>query len=228
MLILENVCKSYVKDSPALNNISMTIEKGEFVFIVGKSGAGKSTLIKLLLKELEPDSGHIFINGKNLGRVKRRKLPMLRRDIGVVFQNFRLLEDMTVYENVAFARKVVESPNKGLRADVLGMLSMVGLYDKYKKYPSELSGGEQQRVGVARALINNPAILLADEPTGNLDDASSWEVMKLLEEANKGGTTVIVVTHNMNLVRTMKKRVITIDGGTIVSDAKLEDYGYED
>ena len=212
MLILENVCKTYSTGFPALNNISLRVEKGEFVFIVGQSGAGKSTLIKLLLKELEPTSGHIFINGKNLGRAKRRELPLIRRDMGVVFQDFRLLEDRNIYDNIAFAQKVIEAPNRRIRSEVLSMLS----------------GGEQQRAAIARALINKPAILLADEPTGNLDNANSWEIMKLLEEANRRGTTVVVVTHNMDLVQTMKKRVITIDHGEIISDERWEDYGYED
>ena len=228
MLILENVCKTYSTGFPALNNISLRVEKGEFVFIVGQSGAGKSTLIKLLLKELEPTSGHIFINGKNLGRAKRRELPMIRRDMGVVFQDFRLLEDRNIYDNIAFAQKVVESPNRRIRSEVLSMLSMVGLLEKYKNYPSQLSGGEQQRAAIARALINKPEILLADEPTGNLDNANSWEIMKLLDEANQRGTTVVVVTHNMDLVQAMKKRVITIDHGEIVADEKWGDYGYED
>ncbi len=228
MLILENVCKTYSTGFPALNNISLRVEKGEFVFIVGQSGAGKSTLIKLLLKELEPTSGHIFINGKNLGRAKRRELPFIRRDMGVVFQDFRLLEDRNIYDNIAFAQKVVEAPNRRIRSEVLSMLSMVGLLEKYKNFPSQLSGGEQQRAAIARALINKPEILLADEPTGNLDNANSWEIMKLLDEANQRGTTVVVVTHNMDLVQAMKKRVITIDHGEIVSDEKWGDYGYED
>lgn len=228
MLILENVCKTYSTGFPALNNISLRVEKGEFVFIVGQSGAGKSTLIKLLLKELEPTSGHIFINGKNLGRAKRRELPMIRRDMGVVFQDFRLLEDRNIYDNIAFAQKVVEAPNRRIRSEVLSMLSRVGLLEKYKNYPSQLSGGEQQRAAIARALINKPEILLADEPTGNLDNANSWEIMKLLDEANQRGTTVVVVTHNMDLVQAMKKRVITIDHGEIVADEKWGDYGYED
>ena len=228
MLILENVCKTYSTGFPALNNISLRVEKGEFVFIVGQSGAGKSTLIKLLLKELEPTSGHIFINGKNLGRAKRRELPMIRRDMGVVFQDFRLLEDRNIYDNIAFAQKDVEAPNRRIRSEVLSVLSMVGLLEKYKNYPSQLSGGEQQRAAIARALINKPEILLADEPTGNLDNANSWEIMKLLDEANQRGTTVVVVTHNMDLVQAMKKRVITIDHGEIVADEKWGDYGYED
>ncbi len=228
MLILENVCKVYSKGFPALNDISLKIGQGEFVFIVGESGAGKSTLIKLLLKELEPSSGRITINGKELNKMKRRKLPMLRRDIGVVFQDFRLLQDRNVYDNIAFAQKVIEVPNRKIRPNVFSMLSMVGLLNKYKSFPSELSGGEQQRVAIARALINKPEILLADEPTGNLDNNNSWEIMKLLEEANERGTTVIVVTHNMDMVKVMKKRVITIESGTIVSDERAGEYEDED
>ena len=196
MIDLENVSKTYAAGTPAVNNINLHIDKGEFVFIVGDSGAGKSTLIKLLLKELEPTEGKIVINGKNLGRMRRKKIPMLRRDIGVVFQDFRLLKDRNVYDNIAFAQRVVETPTKVIRRKVPAMLSMVGLAEKYKSFPKELSGGEQQRVAIARALVNNPPILLADEPTGNLDPNNSWEIMKLLEEINKRGTTVIIVTHN--------------------------------
>ena len=228
MIKFTNVEKVYSDRNKSLDNINLGISQGEFIFLVGHSGAGKSTLIKLLLKELEPTSGHIFINGKNLGRAKRRELPMIRRDMGVVFQDFRLLEDRNIYDNIAFAQKVVEAPNRRIRSEVLSMLSMVGLLEKYKNYPSQLSGGEQQRAAIARALINKPEILLADEPTGYLDNANSWEIMKLLDEANQRGTTVVVVTHNMDLVQAMKKRVITIDHGEIVADEKWGDFGYED
>ena len=227
MIVLENVSKSYSAGAPAVNNISMHIEKGEFVFIVGDSGAGKSTLMKLMLKELEPTEGKIYINGKYLNKLKRRKIPMLRRDIGMVFQNFRLLNDRNVYDNVAFAQRVVEVPAKVIRRKVPAMLSMVGLAQKYKSYPKELSGGEQQRVALARALINNPPILLADEPTGNLDPKNSWEIMKLLDEINKRGTTVVVVTHNREIVDAMQKRVITIQKGMVVSDERKGGYIYE-
>lgn len=227
MIDLQEVSKSYAAGIPAVNNINLHIDKGEFVFIVGDSGAGKSTIIKMMLKELEPTSGKIVINGKNLGRMKRRKIPMLRRDIGVVFQDFRLLKDRNVYENVAFAQRVVETPAKIIRRRVPAMLSMVGLAEKYRSFPKELSGGEQQRVALARALVNNPPILLADEPTGNLDPKNSWEIMKLLEEINNRGTTVIVVTHNREVVDAMQKRVVTIKNGVIVSDEKKGGYIYE-
>ena len=220
MIYLENVCKTYSSGVPALNDVSLHIERGEFVFIVGESGSGKSTLIKLLLKELNPTSGKITINGKNLARIRKSKLPYLRRDIGVVFQDFRLFDDRNVYENIAFAQKAIEAPNKRIRAKVLAMLSMVGLLDKYKTNPRQLSGGEQQRVAIARALINKPEILLADEPTGNLDENNSWEIMKLLENANEQGTTVVVVTHNLDIVRAMRKRTIAISDGSILYDVE--------
>lgn len=224
MITLENVSKSYSTGVPAIKNISFHIEKGEFVFIVGPSGSGKSTLIKLLLKELEPTEGEIIINDKNLSRLKRRNIPRFRRDIGVVFQDFRLLADRNVYENIAFAQKVIETPTKEIKRQVPAMLSLVGLAEKYKSYPNQLSGGEQQRVALARALVNKPEILLADEPTGNLDPANSWEIMKLLDEANARGTTVVVVTHNKDIVNAMQKRVITMKKGVIIADQKQGGY----
>ncbi|NLL93998.1 MAG: cell division ATP-binding protein FtsE [Clostridiales bacterium] len=227
MIVLENVSKNYSAGAPAINNIDLKIEKGEFVFIVGDSGAGKSTLIKLLLKELEPTTGKIYINDKFVNKLKRRKVPYLRRDIGVVFQDFRLLKDRNVYDNVAFAQRVIEVPSKVIRRRVPAMLSMVGLAEKYRSFPKELSGGEQQRVALARALVNNPPILLADEPTGNLDPKNSWEIMKLLEEINKRGTTVVVVTHNKEIVDAMQKRVICMQKGVIISDEKKGGYIYE-
>ncbi len=227
MIDLENVCKTYSTGVPALNDVTLHIDEGEFVFIVGTSGSGKSTLIKLLLKELEPTSGTIKINNRNLSKLKKKKLPYLRRDIGVVFQDFRLFEDRNVFENIAFAQKAIEAPSKRIRAKVLAMLSMVGLLDKYKANPKQLSGGEQQRVAIARALINKPEILLADEPTGNLDEANSWEIMKLLESANEQGTTVVVVTHNMEIVRAMRKRTITIRDGIITHDVEEGGSVYE-
>lgn len=228
MIKLEHVSKSYSAGIPALNDVNLEIEDGEFVFIVGSSGSGKSTLIKLLLKELEPTEGSIMIDGKYLRKIRRRHIPQFRRNIGVVFQDFRLLKDRNVYENIAFAQKVIGEPNKNIRKKVSGMLSMVGLAAKYRSYPKELSGGEQQRVAIARALVNEPSILLADEPTGNLDNNNAWEIMKLLEEINERGTTVIVVTHNLDIVKVMKKRVITVQKGVIVSDSKQGAEAYED
>lgn len=220
MIKLEHVSKSYSAGIPALNDISLNIEEGEFVFIVGNSGSGKSTLIKLLLKELEPTKGVITINNRNLNAIRRKQIPKYRRNVGVVFQDFRLLKDRNVYENVAFAQKVIGTPARLVRSSVPTMLSMVGLAAKYKSYPKQLSGGEQQRVAIARALVNQPKILLADEPTGNLDNHNAWEIMKLLEEINQKGTTVVVVTHNLEIVKAMKKRVITMKKGVIISDEK--------
>lgn len=228
MIKLEHVSKSYSAGIPALNDVNLEIEDGEFVFIVGDSGSGKSTMIKLLLKELEPTEGTITINGKVLGKIRRRQIPKFRRNIGVVFQDFRLLKDRNVYENIAFAQKVIGESTRNIKKKVPSFLSMVGLAAKYRSYPKELSGGEQQRVAIARALINEPSILLADEPTGNLDNNNAWEIMKLLEEVNERGTTVIVVTHNMEIVKVMKKRVITVQKGVIVSDSKAGDEAYED
>ncbi|MGN1156799.1 MAG: cell division ATP-binding protein FtsE [Agathobacter sp.] len=227
MIKLEHVSKSYSAGIPALNDVNLEIEDGEFVFIVGSSGSGKSTMIKLLLKELEPTEGSIIINGKHLRKIRRRHIPKFRRNIGCVFQDFRLLKDRNVYENIAFAQKVVGESTRNIRKKVPAMLSMVGLAAKYKSYPRELSGGEQQRVAIARALVNEPSILLADEPTGNLDSSNAWEIMKLLEEINERGTTVIVVTHNLDIVKVMKKRVITIQKGVVVSDSKAGDEAYE-
>lgn len=228
MLVLNHVTMKYPTGITALNDISINIKKGEFVFIVGSSGSGKTTLIKLLLKELEPTSGRIVVAGNDYSKTKRKDIPKIRRDIGVVFQNFRLLKDRTVYENVAFAQRVIETPPRFIRRQVPSMLTMVGLGDKYKSYPKELSGGEQQRVALARALVNNPSILLADEPTGNLDPKNSWEIMRLLEDVNKRGTTVVVVTHNREIVNMMKKRVVTMKHGIIVSDEKKGGYIDED
>ncbi len=226
MIILENVKKSYSEGLAALEKINLHIEKGEFVFIVGDSGAGKSTLMKLMMKELDPTEGKIYINGKYINNLRRSKIPQLRRDVGVVFQDFRLLKDRNIYDNVAFALKVMEEPVRVIKKKVPAMLALVGLAEKYRSFPDELSGGEAQRVALARALVNNPPILLADEPTGNLDPHNSWEIMKLLEEINKRGTTVVVVTHNHEIVNALNKRVITISKGVIVSDEK-GGYKYE-
>ena len=227
MIKLEHVSKSYTAGIPALNDVSLDIEEGEFVFIVGDSGSGKSTLIKLLLKELEPTEGTITINNKKLNKIKRRQIPKFRRNIGVVFQDFRLLKDRNIYDNVAFAQKVIGESNRSIKKNVPSMLSMVGLASKYRSYPRQLSGGEQQRVAIARALINEPKILLADEPTGNLDNHNAWEIMKLLEEINSRGTTVVVVTHNLEIVKAMNKRVITMKKGVVVEDSE-GDYSDED
>lgn len=228
MITLENVSKSYSTGAPALDGVSLHINKGEFVFIVGDSGSGKSTLIKLLLRELTPTAGIIEVNGNDVARLKRRKIPKFRRNMGVVFQDFRLLKDRNVYDNVAFAQRIIQVPSREIRRNVPAILSTVGLAGKYKAKPKQLSGGEQQRVALARALVNNPPILLADEPTGNLDPKNSWEIMKLLEEINKQGTTVLVVTHNREIVNAMQKRVVTMKKGIIVSDEEKGGYIDED
>lgn len=225
MITLDGVTKSYnTKGQPAINNISLHINKGEFVFIVGNSGSGKSTLIKLLLKELDATSGTIKVNGYEVNKLRRRKIPKFRRGIGCVFQDFRLLPNRNVYENVAFAQRVIEMPNRVIKKRVPEILTLVGLAAKYKSLPDELSGGEQQRVALARALVNRPNLLLADEPTGNLDPTNSIEIMRLLEEINERGTTVLVVTHNREIVNEMKKRVITLKSGVIISDQQEGGY----
>ncbi|MDO4530122.1 MAG: cell division ATP-binding protein FtsE, partial [Lachnospiraceae bacterium] len=214
MIRLENVSMTYGdQHTYALNHVSLTIEDGEFVFIVGDSGAGKTTLFKLLIKEMQPTSGEIFVNGKCVTRLKRRRIPMLRRDIGVVFQNFRLLKDRNVYENIAFAQRAISAPAKDINKNVAEVLTLTGISEKYRSFPDQLSGGEQQRVALARALVNKPSILLADEPTGNLDPGNSRAIMEILEEINRRGTTVIVVTHNHEIVRQMHKRVINLKNG---------------
>ena len=228
MITLESVSKSYQNGVPALSDVTLHIQNGEFVFIVGDSGSGKSTLIKLLLRELTPTSGRVIVNNYDLSKLRRRKIAKFRRNIGVVFQDFRLLKDRNVYENVAFAQRVIEVPTRQIRKNVPAMLSLVGLASKYKAKPKQLSGGEQQRVALARALVNNPPILLADEPTGNLDPRNSWEIMKLLEEINKRGTTVLVVTHNREIVNAMRKRVVTVKKGVIISDEEKGEYIDED
>jgi len=224
MIELRNVKKEYSKGNAALNGVSVKIERGEFVFIVGDSGSGKSTLIRLIMKELNPTDGTIIVNGQNLNRMRHRNIAKYRRGLGVVFQDFRLLKDRNVYENVAFAQRVIERPNRVIKKRVPEILTLVGLAEKYKSFPRELSGGEQQRVALARALVNRPNILLADEPTGNLDPKNSLEIMKLLEEINERGTTVLVVTHNREIVNSFRKRVITMRKGVIVSDE--EEGGY--
>ena len=228
IIVLDKVSKSYATGAPALNGVSLTIKQGEFVFIVGDSGSGKSTLIKLLLRELLPTDGGIYVNGQNLSELKRRNVPKYRRNLGVVFQDFRLLKDRNVYENVAFAHRIIQVPTREIRKNVPSILSVVGLAGKYKAKPRQLSGGEQQRVALARALINRPPILLCDEPTGNLDPKNSWEIMKLLDQINKKGTTVLVVTHNREIVNEMQKRVITMKKGIIISDEEKGGYIDED
>ena len=218
IIVLENVSKAYTTGAPALDNVSIKIGKGEFVFIVGDSGSGKSTLIKLLLRELVATAGEIHVMGYDLNRIKHKHIPKFRRNLGIVFQDFRLLKEWNVYENVAFAQRIVEVPINQIKRNVPAILATVGLAGKYKAKPRQLSGGEQQRVALARALINKPTILWADEPTGNLDPKNSWEIMHLLEEINENGTTVIVVTHSKEIVNEMKKRVITMKKGVVISD----------
>ena len=220
MIEFKNVNKTYSTGMKAVQNANFTINKGEFAFLVGASGSGKSTLIKLILKEEEPSTGNIIINGKDTTFLKKSRVPYLRRSMGVVFQDFRLLPDKTVYENVAFAMYIVKASPRHIRRQVPMVLSLVGLSEKAKMYPNELSGGEQQRVALARALVNNPSMLIADEPTGNLDPETAWDIMTLLDDINKRGTTVVVATHAKDIVDKMKKRVIQISKGKIVRDSK--------
>jgi len=205
-------------DQVALEDANIHIEEGDFVFLVGPSGAGKSTFIKLISKEIDPDSGSIFVNGKDLGKMSNRDIAMHRRGIGMVFQDFKLLENKTVFENISLAMEVVHRTRRTIRRQVPQMLSVMGIEGKGSSFPQELSAGEQQRVAIARAIINNPGILIADEPTGNLDDDTAWEIMQLLELINKRGTTVVMVTHAQNIVKRMNKRVITIENGKIIND----------
>ena len=228
IITLENVTKSYTSGAPALNGVTLHIKKGEFVFIVGDSGSGKSTLIKLLLRELVPTEGTITVMGYNLNHIRHRKIPKFRRNLGIVFQDFRLLKDRNVYENVAFAQRIVQTPSREIKRNVPSILATVGLAGKYKNKVNQLSGGEQQRVALARALVNRPTILLADEPTGNLDPNNSWEIMKLMEQINENGTTVLVVTHNREIVNALQKRVITMKKGVVVDDEEKGVYNDED
>lgn len=227
IIALDDVSKQYQTGVDALKHVTLQIENGEFVFIVGKSGSGKSTFIKLLLKELDPTSGKLYIAGRLVNKLKRKQVPLYRRNIGVVFQDFRLLKDRTVFENIAFAQRIIGRSKREMIRNVTTMLTIVGLTDKADAYPNELSGGEQQRVAIARALVNQPTILLADEPTGNLDPQNAWEIMMLLQEVNKMGTTVVVVTHNNDIVDVMQKRVVTLNEGTVVRDDKKGGYEYE-
>ena len=220
MITLKDVSKSYTEGAPALSDINIQIDEGEFVFVVGDSGSGKSTLIKLLLKELEPTSGTIVINDKILSQIPRRQIPRFRRNVGCVFQDFRLLKDRNVYENVAFAQRVISAPNRAIKEKVPKMLSLVGLAAKYKSKPNQLSGGEQQRVAIARAIVNEPAILLADEPTGNLDQKNSREIIKLFRELNeKYGQTILLITHDEKIAE-HAERILVIEDGRIVKDSR--------
>lgn len=228
IIFLDHVSKVYSKGAPAINDITLGIGKGEFVFIVGDSGSGKSTLIRLLLRELTATEGSVYVMGSDLAKLKHRQVPKFRRNLGVVFQDFRLLNDRNVYENVAFAQRIIEIPTSEIRRNVPTILATVGLAGKYKAKTRQLSGGEQQRVALARALVNKPSILLADEPTGNLDPKNSWEIMTLLDEINQSGTTVVVVTHNREIVNAMHKRVVTMKRGVIISDEEGGEYIDED
>jgi cell division ATP-binding protein ftsE len=220
MIEFKNVSKKYGTGTLAVDNANFTIEKGEFAFLIGNSGCGKSTIIKMMLKEEEPSAGNIFINGRDITKIKPSKVPYLRRSMGIVFQDFRLLPDKTVYENVAFAMYVVRASQKHIRRQVPMVLSLVGLSQKAKMYPNELSGGEQQRVALARAIVNNPSMLIADEPTGNLDPNTAWDIMELLNDINLRGTTVVVATHAKDIVDKMNRRVLRIEHGNIVRDEK--------
>ena len=227
MILMEDVYKTYPNGVSALNGVNVEIKQGEFVYIVGHSGAGKSTFVKLIYREEKPTSGNIIINEMNLAEIKEKKVPYLRREIGVVFQDFKLLPKLTVYENIAYALEVIEESPRVIRKSVMEVLEEVGLKHKARHLPAELSGGEQQRVSIARAIVNRPRIVIADEPTGNLDPDTSWEIMKTFEEINKKGTTIIMATHSKEIVNTIKNRVIAIENGVIVRDEQRGDYGYE-
>ena len=220
MIKFRNVTKKYSTGIVAVDNTSLEIEKGEFVFIVGSSGCGKSTLMKMLMKEVEPTKGQILVDNRDITKTSKKKIHEVRRSMGIVFQDFRLLPDKTVYENVAYAMRVIEASPKQIKRQVPNVLSLVGLLEKANAYPDQLSGGEQQRVAVARAIVNNPSVLIADEPTGNLDPDTAWEIMSLLNDINRRGTTVVVATHAKDIVDKMQKRVIAIEHGTVYSDIK--------
>lgn len=225
---MQDVWKTYPDGTQALRGVSVKIDPSEFVYVVGPSGAGKSTFMKLIYREERPTQGHIFVNGFNLDRLKPRKIPYVRRNIGVIFQDFKLLPKLTVYENVAFAMEVVEAPKKLIKKRALDVLELVRLRGKADSYPTQLSGGEQQRVAIARAVVNNPSVIIADEPTGNLDPDNSWDIMKLLEEINFRGATIVMATHNREIVNTMRKRVLAVEHGLIARDELRGEYGYED
>ena len=227
MIHMKDVMKVYDNGAVALNNINVDIGKGEFVFLVGPSGAGKSTFIKMLFREILPTSGILTVNGRDVIRMARSEVPYLRRSLGVIFQDYRLLPDKTVYENIAFAMEVIEAPRRLMQRSVNSVLDIVGLRDKYKCFPTQLSGGEQQRVAIARAIVNNPAIVIADEPTGNLDPDTSWEIMDIFQRINASGTTIVMATHDKTIVDAMQRRVIAIENGTIARDEDQGGYGYE-
>lgn len=227
MIEMVDVYKKYPNGVIALNGVSVHIKQGEFVYIVGPSGAGKSTFVKLMYREEKPTKGTIMVNGVDLGKLKNSKVPLFRRNIGVVFQDFKLLPKLTVFENVAFAMEVIEEHPKNIKKQVLETLDLVRLKHKARMFPSELSGGEQQRVAIARSIVNNPKVVIADEPTGNLDPETSWDIMKIFDEINTRGTTVVMATHNKEIVNTMKRRVIAIEAGQIIRDEQRGEYGYE-
>ncbi len=227
MIQIREVSKTYDTGVVALNHVNVDIKKGEFVFVVGPSGAGKSTFIKMLFREELPTEGKLLVNGHDVVHMERSEVPYLRRELGVIFQDYRLLPDKTVFENVAFAMQVIEAPRRTMQRSVNSVLDVVGLRDKYRSFPSQLSGGEQQRVAIARAIVNNPSIVIADEPTGNLDPETSWDIMDIFRRINKAGTTIVMATHDRNIVDTMKKRVIAIEDGRIVRDQMRGGYGYE-
>ncbi|ALS24450.1 MULTISPECIES: cell division ATP-binding protein FtsE [Paenibacillus] len=228
MIEMQDVWKTYPDGSHALQGISVKVDQSEFVYVVGPSGAGKSTFMKMIYREERPTKGTIFVNGFNLEKLKQRKIPYVRRNIGVIFQDFRLLPKLTVFENVAFAMEVIEAPKKVIKKRTLEVLELVRLKDKANSLPTQLSGGEQQRVAIARAIVNKPSVIIADEPTGNLDPDTSWEIMKLMEEINFRGTTIVMATHNREIVNTIRKRVLAIESGRIVRDQARGEYGYED
>ena len=227
MIHMSGVSKVYENGVHALDNINVDIEKGEFVFIVGPSGAGKSTFIKMLFREVLPSAGNLLVNGKDVIHMEQAEVPYLRRGLGVIFQDYRLLPEKTVYENIAFAMQVIEAPRRIMQRSVNNVLDVVGLRDKYKCFPSQLSGGEQQRVAIARAIVNQPSVVIADEPTGNLDPDNSWEIMNIFKRINEAGTTIVMATHDKTIVDTMKKRVIAIENGQIIRDEEEGGYGYE-
>ncbi|MCI6869308.1 MAG: cell division ATP-binding protein FtsE [Selenomonadales bacterium] len=228
MIHMKDIMKTYENGAVALDHVNVDINKGEFVFLVGSSGAGKSTFMKLLFREVVPDSGILTVNGRDVIRMAKSDVPYLRRGLGVIFQDYRLLPDKTVYENIAFAMQVIEAPRRMIQRSVNSVLDIVGLRDKYRCFPNQLSGGEQQRVAIARAIVNNPAIVIADEPTGNLDPETSWGIMDIFQRINSSGTTIVMATHDKTIVDAMQRRVIAIENGRIVRDESHGGYGYED